>query len=609
MIVWKQTQTKRFGVYLLLLTNLVAGIPVGLSYAQAPRGQAYEPELPAASNDYTPGPDSRRQPNVPAGKLFSFTLENSKIYPGTTRQITVYIPAQYAPGKPACLYIGLDNLAFEAPTVFDNLIAQRAMPVTIAVGVSPGEVASHTPPEDPRFDRSLEFDTMDDRLARFLIEEVIPEVQRHKTPAGEPIVLSTDPNDHAIGGGSTGGIAAFNAAWQRPDVFRRVFVAIGTFVGMRGGERFYVQVRKTEPKPLRIFQTDGAYDEWPGGPEIGDWWMSNLTMNRALEFAGYDVKHVWGTGNHNGNQATALFPDAMRWLWRDYPAPIVAPKPGNPRLAEIAVPDQGWQLTSQALPCPGRAGLTIGLDGRIASEGIQTGIGAPAGGCDPTGDEGVAAFGPDGSQYIVLAAGGIAITSPAGKEKRTISPALHFSALTVDERGDIYATTISGSKGGELWLIRPDGASTKLDDGILGASGVALSPDRLWLLVSQEFGHQALNYRVNADGHVDSREPLYELYVPDNAEDSGARGIAVDQNGWAYIATRMGIQVCDRNGRVTIILPLPRNERATAVAFGGSDFRTLYVATEDGKLYKRVLKVAGVPSFAPRIQLPKWGAG
>ena len=146
--------------------------------------------------------------------------------------------------KPACVYVGLDGLGFNAATVFDNLIAQHAMPVTIGVGVSSGVVASASPPDNPRYDRSLEFDSLNDRLARFLLEEVLPEVERQPTPDGRSIRLSTNPNDRAIGGGSTGAIAAFTVAWERPDAFRRVFSAIGTYVGMRGGEQYYVLVRR-----------------------------------------------------------------------------------------------------------------------------------------------------------------------------------------------------------------------------------------------------------------------------------------------------------------------------------------------------------------------------
>ncbi len=365
----------RYEIYLLgAALFLPASLPI---WSQAsPPPPVIDETVPAASDNYVLGPDSQPHPSVAAGKTIKFNLTDSRIFPGTTRTITVYVPAAYQGDKPACVYVGLDGLGFNAATVFDNLIAQHAVPVTIGIGVSPGEVASASPPENPRFDRSFEFDSLNDRLARFLIEEVLPEVERHPGPDGRAIRLSKDPNDRAIGGGSTGAIAAFTVAWERPDAFHRVFSAIGTYVGMRGGEQYYVLVRKTEPKPLRIFMQDGLHDEWPGGPEMGDWWMSNQTMNRALEFAGYDVRHVWGAGTHNGSQAAAVFPEAMRWLWRDWPAPIRAGPPGNPVLKSILQPGEEWQVTGDScvsglasnpdgqIRC-GQAPLAFGADGRL----------------------------------------------------------------------------------------------------------------------------------------------------------------------------------------------------------------------------------------------------
>jgi enterochelin esterase-like enzyme len=160
---------------------LVLLISSAKSFSQ--QGQSIEQTLPPPSNHYPLGPDSLAHPSVPPGKIFKFTLANSKIFPGTSREITVYIPAEYRATKPACIYIGLDDLLFNAPTVFDNLIAQHAMPVMIAIGVPPGVVASGKPPNDPRFDRSFEFDSMSDRLARFLLEEVIPAVEQYRTPS------------------------------------------------------------------------------------------------------------------------------------------------------------------------------------------------------------------------------------------------------------------------------------------------------------------------------------------------------------------------------------------------------------------------------------------
>ena len=540
--------------------------------------------VPAESNNYPLGPDSQVHTAVAAGQTFKFDLKDSKIFPGTSRTITVYIPAEYQGDKPACVYVGLDGLGFNATTVFDNLIAQHAMPVTIAIGVSPGVVASANAPDNPRFDRSFEFDSRSDRLARFLLEEVLPAVEQYPTAEGRPLKLSTNPDDRAIGGGSTGAIAAFTVAWQRPDAFRRVFSAIGTYVGMRGGEQYYVLVRKTEPKPLRIFMEDGVHDEWPGGPEMGDWWMSNQTMNRALTFAGYDVRHVWGAGTHNGSQAASVFPDAMRWLWRDWPAPIPAGSPGNPVLKAILQPGETWQVAAENCSVVGK--LAANPKGQVFSQvGTQ---GNPAL-CGQPASAASFAFGADGKIY------------PAGAPKLA---ALHIRNLIVRSNGDMYAVT----QRNELWLIRAHGEKIRLDQGLKGASGIALSPDGLWLFVAQSLSRTGLSYRVQSDGTLDARSPFYDFYVPTWADDSGAAGIGMDKEGRAYVATRMGVQVFDRNGRVAAILPLPGNMAATGLCFGGHDFDTLYVAG-GGKVYRRKLHAVGAAPWAAPAQLPPWGAG
>jgi gluconolactonase len=559
----------------LLAFLLLASLPLLSQINSSAVPPPIDETVPPPSNDYPLGEDSKPHSNVAAGKTFKFDLTDSKVFPGTTRTITVYIPAAYQGDKPACVYVGLDGLGFDAATVFDNLISQHAMPVTIGIGVSPGEVASASPPNNPRHDRSLEFDSLNDRLARFLLEEVLPEVERHSTPDGRPIKLSTDPNDRAIGGGSTGAIAAFTVAWERPDAFRRVFSAIGTYVGMRGGEQYYVLVRKTEPKPLRIFMEDGLHDEWPGGPEMGDWWMSNLTMNRALEFAGYDVRHIWGAGTHNGNQASAVFPDAMRWLWRDWPAPIRAAEPGNPVLKSILQPDEDWQVSSE--DCASK--LASDLQGKIR--------------CGPP-----AVFAADGKQYTAREEGGVQVT-----DGRTLGEGLNIRNLTVRNNGDLYAVT-----GSELWLIRATGEKVRLDQDLKNASAVALTPDGLWLFVAQAGSRTGLSYRVRSDGIVDAKAPFYDFDVPAWSDDSGAAAIGMDRDGRAYVATRMGVQVFDRNGRVAAILPLPGNVVATSLCFGGRNFDTLYVAG-GGKVYQRKLRIEGAPPSAAPFELPPWGAG
>jgi gluconolactonase len=597
-----------------LLTSLSVSVslPAFCQTTEAPPPPIVE-NVPAASDNYPLPTDAKPTAGVAVGTTFKFELTDSKIFPDTTRTITVYVPAEYQGENPACLYVGLDGLGFNAATVFDNLIAQHAMPVTIAIGVSPGTVPSANSPENARFDRSFEFDSRSDRLARFLIEEVIPAVERHTTAQGRALRLSTDPNDRAIGGGSTGAIAAFTVAWERPDAFRRVFSAIGTYVGMRGGEQYYVLVRKTDPKPLRIFMQDGLYDEWPGGPEMGDWWMSNQTMNRALEFAGYDVRHTWGAGTHNGNQAASLFPEAMRWLWRGWPAPIRAGEPGNPVLKTILQPGEDWQVAADS--CGSVTKLAANPRGRVfyPAQGTEKIFELVADEkpvpCGQAAADAAFAFGGDGRVYVTRTEGGIQVMDPAPHgQPKLLGQGLHIGSMTVRNNGDIYAVTRSGNLENELWLIRAIGEKVRLDKDLAGASGVALSPDGLWLFVAQGLSRTGVSYRVRSDGTVDARQAFYDFYVPAWADDSGAAGIAMDRDGLAYVATRMGVQVFDRNGRVAAILPLPGNAAGTGLCFGGPDFDTLYVAS-GGKVYRRKLHVPGAPPWAVPVKLPPWGAG
>lgn len=541
-------------------------------------------------DDYEPGANSKRQPGIPRGRTFSFRFDDSKIFPGTSRNITVYVPAQYKAEKPACVYVGLDALGFGVPVVFDNLIHKGEMPVTIAIGVSPGTVLSRNEKENPRFNRSFEFDGLNDSLARLIVEEIFPEVEKRPTPDGLPIKLSADPNDRCTGGGSTGGIAAFSLAWERPDQFRRVFSAIGTFVGMRGGDRYPVLVRKTEPKPIRVFQQDGENDQWMGGPEVGDWWMGNVTLDRALEFAGYEHQHVWGTGPHSGKHATAIFPDAMRYLWKDWPKPLTpqTAQTQNVVLKAALDPDSAWELVPEA----GDAcdDLAVNPQGEIyfhdKSAKLTRKLDVDGKLSDAKNVPADKAFGFKQNGDVVLVEG------------------LEATCLTVTHAGDIYATDAAA---GKVWLIKSDGAKTMLDEGLKHPTGIALSPDGLWLTVMESRTHWGYSYRLKEDGTVEFKQRFYWAHVPDWADGSGAGNVCMDRDGHPYVATHMGVQIFDRNGRSRGILPLPSGS-ATSVCFGGKQFDTL-LATAGGKLYRRHMKAIGAPGFLEPIKLPPWGGG
>jgi gluconolactonase len=279
-------------------SNLRCSLVLALFLALTVSGQT--------ADNYQPGPDSKAQPGVPKGEILKFTFDKSKIFPGTTREYWVYVPAQYRPEKPACVFVCQDGIRYEAPTVFDNLINKKELPVTIGVFIAPGVVkAADDNAALNRFNRSFEYDGLGDGYARFLLEELLPEVETKQTSDGRAIKLSHDGNDRAIGGASSGAIAAFTVAWERPDAFSRVFSSIGTFVDLRGGMRYPSLIRKYEPKRIRIFMQDGSNDLNIYG---GDWWMVNQTMERAFQFAGYEVQHALGRWRPHRETCHCCFP-------------------------------------------------------------------------------------------------------------------------------------------------------------------------------------------------------------------------------------------------------------------------------------------------------------
>lgn len=561
-------------------------------------------------DQYVLGPDSRAQSGVPKGQVFEFKLDHSKVFPGTTRKIKVYIPAEYRGDKPACVYVGFDDLLFEVPTVFDNLIYKHEMPITIAIGVSPGEVASAAAPEDPRFNRSFEFDSLNGNLDRFLVEEVFPEVEQHKTSEGLQIRLSKNPDDRAAGGVSTGGIASFTLAWEHPEDFRRVFVASGTFVGMRGGDRYAVLVRKTEPKPIRIFMQDGSHDGMDGFlGEAGDWWMSNQAMQRALEFSGYQVRHVWGDGPHGSKQGAAVFPESMRWLWKDWPQPISTGESKNVFLKEILDSGQNWQVVSGPYKSAGvvasdSKGAISFRDAASGKTWVLSNSGKMSESFVDSRSYSAMAFGPDGRSYVAEQDHAAIVAYGTNGKSSIVGKNIRGANLVVSYDGMIYVTEAGGDdNSGKVWLLKPNGERLQLDGGLNHPSAVALSPDGLWLAVAENRTHWGYSYRVQPDGSVQEKQRFYWFHDSDEADGSGASSLAMDREGRLYAATHMGVQVFDRNGRVRAILPVPGGE-VTGLAFGGTDFKTLYVTCVDKRLYLRHLKISGVSSSAPPIKLP-----
>jgi gluconolactonase len=529
---------------------------------------------------------------VPQGKVTKYTFDQSKVFPGTVRDYWVYVPAQYDGSKPACVWVNQDGIQFNAPQVFDQLIAAGEMPVTVGVFVMHGRVKAPHDKALDRFNRSYEYDGLGDNYARFLLDELLPHVEK-----AHGLRLSHDGNDRGIGGSSSGAIAAFTAAWERPDAFRRVFSSIGTYVGLRGGNDYPTLTRKVEPKPIRVFLQDGSNDLNIYG---GDWWMANQAMQRALTFAGYEVSHVWGEGGHNGQHATQVFPDAMRWLWRGWPEPVKAGK-GSPQLQDILVPGEGWQLVGEgyrftegpAANAKGEvyyndvgAGKTykVGLDGKVNLflNDTQGGDGQNVG--------------PDQRLYAAATKPQQIIAWGEDGKPTVIADGFKGNDVVVNHAGGLYVTSPGATaRDSKVWYVSPKGEKTVVDTGLNFPNGIALSPDQTLLYVDDMRSHWVYSYQVQPDGSLAHKQRYYHLHVPDTADDSGADGMRVDRDGRLYVATRMGIQVCDQAGRVNCIIPTP-NGRVSNMTFGGPDMDTLYATCGD-KVYKRKVKVKGAPAF------------
>ena len=296
-----------------------------LSLLFAPALLAQDAKRPSPDDQYKLGADSQPQAGVPQGDIFEAEWTASTIYPGTVRKYWIYVPKQYDAKKSACLMVFQDgggyvkrDGAWRVPVVFDNLIHKKEMPVTVGLFVNPGDVPLQ-PGEAPRKradgrpagakNRSVEYDSLGDTYARFLLEEMLPEVRKRAK-------ITDDPEGRAIAGASSGGICAFTVAWERPDQFRKVLSTIGSFTNIRGGNAYPDLVRKTAKKPIRVFLQDGANDLVN---RFGSWPEANKAMAAALKDKGYDHQFVFGEGSHNPKHGAAILPDALRWLWRDYP--------------------------------------------------------------------------------------------------------------------------------------------------------------------------------------------------------------------------------------------------------------------------------------------------
>jgi hypothetical protein len=479
------------------------------------------------------------------------------------------------------------------PVVFDNLIHKKELPPLIGIFVDPGVLPAVSEQTQSRFERVFEYDSLSDRYSRFLVEELIPEV-------GRTYNLSANPNDRAIYGVSTGAVGALVAAWHRPDQFRRVLSFIGTYVAMKGADGFLAQIRRSEPKPIRVFLQAGRNDHIaPNQPQgtfyAGSWPINNQVMFEALQFAGYDAKFELGDEAHNMKHGAAILPDALRWLWRGYPAAIDVHEPAaldgkdwDPRgkVSSIVWAAKPWERlhTGPVDAVAGQGGnvffAAAGTLYRVAAgraEKVREGVGKIS----------ALAVGSDGRAY---AAGGGRIVS-YGDTMRVVAKNVDATGLAVTAKGVVYAIDSQKRAG-------PAGGPT-VSVETMTAGGLAISPDDGMLVVTDAGGRFSWSYQIGPGGALRYGEPFYRLEMPESGWVSGVRGAALDSIGQVYFATALGIQVCEANGRVAAILHSPGGS-LNGLAFGDG---VIFVSTSEG-LFRRPVKVkGGVKGALPRPPL------
>ena len=596
-------------------------MPTLLQHRSAPRAllaaalAIFGPAITAAADSFKPTADHEPRENGPRGIVTPMGIWKSTLFPGTTRDWAIYVPAQYKPDGTAAVMVFQDGQKYldpkgtwRVPIVFDNLIARGEMPPTIGIFVNPGHDPTKGQPKNPTSgsNRGREYDSLGDRYAQFLIDEILPAVAKQYP-------FSADPERRAIAGSSSGGIAAFTVAWERPDHFRKVLSTVGSFVNLAGGNAYPALIRKTERKPIRVFQQDSTGDL---DNSFGHWPTANQQLHAALTYMGYDARFDFVEGyGHNPIHGGQVFPDALRWLWRqEKPAPVIVTKgdlAGDLTLHRLLIEGETWQTVAEGLgfadgACTDVAGnfyfsdmrgTNIGIF-RVATDGTRTKL----------TDEAASGlkFGPDGRLYACLGAKKriFAITLPAVTIE-VLAEGVQPNDFVITDSGHIYFTE-TGKK--QVTFLDVQTKEVRVaDTGLASPNGITVSPDYGTLAVSEAGGQFVWAYRINPDGTLDAKAPYMTLRRPIDPKGdfpraepppyktaSGGDGMTTDTLGRYYVTSAVGLQVFDPTGRMCGVIDKPQPDKGiTSCVLSGAQRDLLYVTSAD-KIFRRKVLATGL---------------
>ena len=539
-------------------------------------------------------PPAIKPEDIKPGQIKQFQFNQSKVFPGTVRDVAVFIPAQYDGTKPACVYVKTDGYNAREKTMMETMIATGEMPVTIGVFVRPGTLPAPMKGTVDRRNRCFEYDGIGDENVRFLTDELLPFIAKEQN-----LKLSTDGNDRCISGGSSGGIAAFTAAWHRPEAFSRVYAASGSWVAFRGGHEFPTMVRKFEAKPIRAFLTTGMKDMENAA---GDWFLLDQEMDKSLKFSGYDYIFRIINGGHVAGYMEN-YQEALAYLWRGWPEHVKAGR-SAPRAQEILIPGELWQLAGEGLkdargPACNAAGEVffisnnqiqrIDLDGKVsvfAADAAQSSS---------------LTIGADGTLFSVSSKTGNMLHYDATGKSSIVCGDLPGDYILAHPNGGFYVTS-NHDRQGTVWFLK-DGKKTQVDSGLKRATGLAYRPDQWLLAVADGDSKWTFSYQIDsgsgtAGGTLINKERFFWHHVADWDDDAGTESLCYSLEGRLFAATRMGVQITADDGPTQVILPMPDQSRVFGVCLGGKDKDTLFAICGE-KIWKRKVLHHAMGAFTP----------
>jgi len=585
-------------------------LPAALRWLWSEKREVTELVKKQTKPEWQPHPDAMPREGVPQGIVESMAPWESKVFENTIRDWSIYVPAQYDETEPASLMVFQDGDRFRdvkgrwrVPVVLDNLIAKGEMPPTIAVFINPGHDKSK--PRGPKVkpsNRSFEYDGLGDRYSRFLLEEILPEIEKRYN-------ISKDPKMRAIGGSSSGAICAFSVAWERPELFQKVYSNVGSFTNLCGGDVYPSLVRKTDPKSIRVYMSDTSGDV---DNAFGSWPLANQQMASALKYMGYDIRFDWAEGyDHNADFGGSQFPEAMKWLWRDEQDQASLDTSGDLKgdltLLRLLVRGESWEVVADNLgfadaPCADKEGDFYFSD--MKAPAVYR-VSAETGKRTELVKEAVSGleFGPDGLLYGCQGAKNrvISIDIKTGAIE-VVATHVTPNDLAVSSDGFVFITETKDQR--VTRINTKTGEVSPVDTGITRPNGIVLSNDGGTLAVSDHGGEYTWTFRANVDGTLDAKMPTMTMRLlidpkgtfkshqsPPYQTASRGDGMAVDKAGRYYITSGAGVQVFDPTGRLCGVLPAPNKELLlTSCVLAGRDRDYLYI-TNGNTVFRRKLTV------------------